>query len=240
MENSMWRYYEAVYRIYDSIKKRFPHLIMENCASGGARTDLGMMRRFHYTWISDNQIAPRSIRILNGMSIVLPPERIDRYIGQGAYKIADLDFKIRTTMFSHMTLTSISDPKIALRNPGYMERIRHHVKIYKSFIRPLLPKSIVYHHTPVLEGEDPHGWCVLEYVSNDLSHAVVGLFRLVGSANPEYHLRLRGIDRSKNYKVTFDNTRQTVEIKGEKLMTEGILIRLDRVLSSNLLLIEEN
>jgi alpha-galactosidase len=240
MENSMWRYYEAVYDVYDRIKRRFPDLILENCAGGGGRTDLGMLSRFHYTWVSDWQIAPRSIRILNGMTIALPPERIDRSagVGQDGHIHGDLDFQIRGTMFSHMTLSGIY-PNAAVRNSVQVERIRHHVRIYKNFIRPFLSTCRVYHHTPVLKGEEPKGWCVLEYVSEDSSRAIVGLFRLAHTAEPEYNLRLRGIDRGKKYRVTFDNTGQIVEFEGERLATSGMLIRLDRALSSELLLLEE-
>jgi len=240
MENSMWRYYETVYNVYDRIKRRFPDLILENCSGGGGRTDLGMLSRFHYTWITDWQIAPRCIRILNGMSIVLPPERIDRNagVGQNGHIHGDLDFQIRSTMFSHMTLTGIY-PNIAERNPTHVEKIKHHVKIYKGFIRPLLSKCRVYHHTPILKGEEPKHWCVLEYVSEDSSRAVVGLFRLDGTAAPEYNLHLHGVDRSKTYEVIFDNTGQKVKLEGEKLATQGILIRLERALSSEILLLEE-
>jgi alpha-galactosidase len=241
MENSMWRYYETVYDVYERIKRRFPNLILENCAGGGGRTDLGMLSRFHYTWISDWQIAPRCIRILNGMSIALPPERIDRNagVGQGGYMHGDLDFQIRHIMFSHMTLTGIY-PNVAERNPEHVERIKHHVQTYKNFIRPFLSRCRVYHHTPVLKGDDePKGWCVLEYVSVDSSRAIVGIFRLDSTSLPEYHLRLHGVDRGKTYKATFDNTGQIVKLEGEKLATMGILIRLERALSSELLLLEE-
>ena len=35
-ENTMWRHYEAFYAILERLRKRFPNVIMENCAGGGA------------------------------------------------------------------------------------------------------------------------------------------------------------------------------------------------------------
>ena len=78
IENGYWRYYEALYGIYDRLRARFPNVIFENCAGGGGRTDIGMVRRFSHTWVTDWQIAPRSFMITNGMTMALPPEYVDR------------------------------------------------------------------------------------------------------------------------------------------------------------------
>ena len=75
-ENTHWRHVEALYRIFDRIRERFPKLVFENCAAGGGRTDLGMMSRFSRTQISDWCKYPRVARIFNGMSICLPPETL--------------------------------------------------------------------------------------------------------------------------------------------------------------------
>jgi len=71
VENAYWRYYEALYGIYDRLRVRFPRVIFENCAGGGGRTDLGLVRYFNHTWITDWQIAPRSFSIVNGMTMAL-------------------------------------------------------------------------------------------------------------------------------------------------------------------------
>jgi len=68
-ECHFWRYYEALYAIYERLRARFPDVIFENCAGGGGRTDIGMVRRFSHTWVTDWQIAPRSFAITNGMTI---------------------------------------------------------------------------------------------------------------------------------------------------------------------------
>jgi len=67
VENGYWRYYEALYAIYDRLRARFPDVVFENCAGGGGRTDIGLVRRFSHTWVTDWQIAPRSFSITNGM-----------------------------------------------------------------------------------------------------------------------------------------------------------------------------
>ena len=78
VESSYWRYYEALYTVYERLRAKFPEVIFENCAGGGGRTDLGMVRRFSHTWVTDWQIAPRAFTITNGMTMALPPEYVDR------------------------------------------------------------------------------------------------------------------------------------------------------------------
>jgi len=240
VENGYWRYYEAVYGMFGRLRARFPRVIFENCASGGARTDVGMVRHFNHTWITDWQIAPRSFSITNGMSMALPPERIDRLgagMGQWLHRTAELDFHNRLPLFVHPTLgwTHVLGAK---PNPLQITSCRHMTDIYKHFVRPFHATSRIYHHTPVVKGFDPQGWGVLELAARDKSRAIVGLFRLSDPAEPEYLLRMRGIDLSRRYRVTFDNSGETVALDGFTLAKQGLPIRLETPLTSELLLVE--
>lgn len=51
------RYVLGLYHVMDVLTKRFPDVLFENCASGGARMDAGMMYYFPQTWASDNSDA---------------------------------------------------------------------------------------------------------------------------------------------------------------------------------------
>jgi hypothetical protein len=96
----------------------------------------------------------------------------------------------------------------------------------------------IYHHTPEVTGLDPHGWGVLELDSNDGTRGICGLFQLSAPTQPEYLLRLRGLDVSRRYRVTWDNSGETCEVDGFKLMKQGITVRLEGPLTSELLLFE--
>lgn len=47
-------YVENLYRLYETLRREFPQVWFENCASGGGRVDLGMMARTDFCWASDN------------------------------------------------------------------------------------------------------------------------------------------------------------------------------------------
>ena len=190
-ENAYWRYYENLYGAYQRLRKRFPNVIFETCSSGGAGTqDLGMLRYFDHTWVTDWQFAPLcSFAIGNGMTMALPPEYVDRGSsgGQDGHTLAELDFQVRLGLFGRPTIT-FPLPHIVGPSRTYwqIKRIRHTVDLYKEFVRPFMPKSKIYHHTPVLEIPFAKGFGVMELTSEDKARGVVGIFRLSSSAEESY------------------------------------------------------
>jgi len=241
VENGYWRYCQALYATYARLRARFPQVIFENCAGGGGRTDIGLVRYFNHTWVTDWQIAPRSFSITNGMTMALPPERVDRLgmgLGQSLHRTAELDFHCRLPLLVHPSLGWTTHLLGANPNPVHLARMKHAIGIYKSFVRPFHSTSRIYHHTPVVKGFDPSGWGVLELAARDRTRAVVGLFRLSDPAADEYLLRLRGIDLSRRYRVTFDNSGETAILDGYTLVKVGVPVRLETALTSELLLVE--
>ena len=235
-ENISWRYYEKLNGIYERVHQRFPNLLMENCSGGGGRSDLGMLRHFHYTQVTDNWDPACQIRILNGMTLALTPQQCMPLVGSINMRTADLDFVIRTGLFGHFTASGVF-PNLQRINPPALAQWKHAVEIYKKEIRPILPDCRVYHHTPVQDYQHEGDWVVLEYASRDGNSAVVGLFRLTGSNSDTYRFIARGLDMSRDYLVMFGNTGATVRIPGLQLCTTGIAIRIAAPLMSELLII---
>ncbi len=242
LENTYWRYYEAFYGIMSRVHERFPDLIMENCAGGGGRTDIGTVRLFNHTWVTDYQAAPRSFSISNGMTIALPPEYVDRHllgVGQNSHLAGDLDFQARLSLFGRPTIAGMFSPVGSKRNPLVIDRVKRTVELYKNFVRPFMPTSRLYHHTPAVTQRNPKGFGVLEMVSEDRSKAIAGVFKLGGMAQSDYLLRFRGLDPAKEYQVTIDSTQTTFEADGDDLMYEGLALHLEAPLASELLIVSE-
>ena len=230
---------EAVYRLYRNLKKRFPNVAFENCASGGGRTDLGMMKAFNHTWVSDWQRLPRSVLITNGMTLVLPPERVDRlFAGMNSHEIGSLALNMRNTMLGHMSLNVIS-PAAAEINTEAMDFVRHSVSVYKDFIRGFIPTCRIYHHTPEVYRSLESGYSATELVSEDKTKAVIHVCTLTNPQQRNYTVLPRGLDRSKTYKVTLDNTGESFEVSGFALMNDGLRLRIPSALMSELVLFEE-
>lgn len=221
-ENYYARYYENFFGILSRLRSRFPDVIFENCASGGARTDLGILRYFDHTWVSDWMSSPRNFRIVSGMTLALPPEYIDRMLfGNYGWRTGSVDFELDLLLFARPTLGPIDTPN-APPNPLLAEKLKRRVALYKEFVVPFLAGCRVYHHTAVHRGAHPAGLGILEYAARDKRRGMLGVFALAGCAEEEVRVRPRGLHPGYTYRVTFLTDMETVERPGLELMRDGL------------------
>ena len=240
VENSGWRHVENLYAIFDHLRQQFPKVIFQNCAGGGGRLDWGILRRFDNTELSDWMREPRGVKILNGMTWVLPPEILLRTFGTEVPDLAgdgDIDSQLRQVQMSLPIFRGIA-PSLAELNPILRDKIRAGVDLYKNELRPILRDSMVYHHTPQTPYVSESPWVVLEYSSPDKKRSVATLFRTSNHDDPIYNFVPRGLDASLAYKITFENRTETFESSGIQLMTQGIPVRLETAGTSEMLLFE--
>lgn len=240
IENSLWRHVEVIYRVFQRVQDEFPDVVLENCASGGARNDIGILSRFHIACQSDWSSAPRSLKALNNLTIAIPPDRFRYYVGHvgdPARSNGDLHFQLRQSLFSNPIFVGFGRSGEDL-SEDLIETYRHYIELYKRFLRPILLECKVFHHTPALPLDEPVPWCVLEYASPDRSRSYAGLFRLPGTGEPTYGFAPRGLDRARRYRVAYDGDGTSIELSGLELMQNGLAIRLENAMSSELLLFE--
>jgi alpha-galactosidase len=240
VENSGWRHVENLYAMFDRLRQQFPKVIFQNCAGGGGRLDWGILRRFDNTELSDWMREPRGVKILNGMTWVLPPEILLRTFGTEVPDLSgdgDIESQLRQVQMSLPIFRGIA-PSLAELNPVLRSKIRAGVDLYKSELRTILRDSVVFHHTPLTSYSSESPWVVLEYASADKKRDVVTLFRTSNQEDPVYRLFARGLDASIKYRITFENRGETVELSGFQVMTEGIPIRLETSGTSEMLLFE--
>jgi len=240
IENSGWRHVENLYAMFDRLRQQFPRVIFQNCAGGGGRLDWGILRRFDNTELSDWMREPRAVKILNGMTWVLPPEILLRTFGTEVPDLADdgdVESQLRQVQMALPIFRGIA-PSAAELNPILRGKIRTGVETYKRDLRSILRDSVVYHHTPLTPFFNDSPWLVLEYATPDKKRDVATLFRTSNFDNPIYHFVARGLDASVSYRVTFENRGETVELSGVQLMTDGIPVRLETAGTSEMLLFE--
>ena len=230
------RYYTALYDMFASLRKKYPHIVFENCASGGGRADLGMVRNFTHSWVTDHQIMPKGYMVTNGMTMVIPPERVDRLVaGMNGHLRGSLDMTVRQTLMAKPT-TNTFNPMGSAMNPREIEFVRHSFEIYKNFIRPYMTDGYIYHHTPECHDRQPKGKGIIERSSQDGTKGVIGIFNLINPSDEFVTVYPKGLDESKTYEVTFDNKRTTAVVDGFTLVNEGIRVRLPGSLTSELIL----
>jgi alpha-galactosidase len=219
--------------------------LFENCAAGGKRTDLGIMKYFNHTWVSDWQVAPSSFAITNGMTMVLPPEYVDRLAsGMNCHTKASLDFQIRQTLFGKPTTNSYNS-QYSNYNEMQIEFAKHTYDIYKDFVRPYAKDAKIYHHTPEIDCAGTQGIGILERASADRSKSMIGVFKLANNLENPPVIYPRGIRADGEYLVKFDNLTNSDPdykggvVSGYDLCNNGLRVNLKGSMISELILIEK-
>ncbi len=245
-ENNYWRYYEAFYGMMERVHEKYPHLILQQCAAGGARNDLGTAGRFHESYLTDGLWFPNILKNYCGQTLGLPPEIF--VITPGAYgqptrgRVGNLEANLRTTvaLCTPAIFNGMVAPSLADLSPERLDLHRRYIRLYRNFIQPLLPKCRMYHHAPVSSrgGVDSSGWFAVEYADPEGSKAWAFVARIGETDSDTYTLIPRGLKKGKPYHVTLDNSGQTLMLSGWELRQKGISIRLESIASSELILFE--
>lgn len=96
----------ALYAMLSHLRRAFPELEIESCASGGGRADYGVLRHAHRVWASDCTDALDRLAIQRGALRFFPPEVIGAHVSgspnhQTGRRHA-LGFRAAVALFFHM------------------------------------------------------------------------------------------------------------------------------------------
>jgi alpha-galactosidase len=137
----------AVLRWLDEILERFPHLVIENCGSGGGRMDYAMLSRLQIQSMTDQEDYRRLPAILVGVTASVLPEQT----GVWSYPLADADadqasFNMVTALTCRIhqsgRLDRLSGPALKQVTTAialYKTEMRHHVAQLTAFYPLGLP-----------------------------------------------------------------------------------------------------
>ena len=247
IENNYWRYYSNFYDMMERIHAKYPNVILQQCAQGGARNDLGTAGRFHETYLTDGLRIPLALQLYSGQTLALPPEIFiillgaDGTIGVGSTENLDTHLRVTFTLGTPFIFEGMVAPSVAKLDPVVRSRYLHYAKIFKNFIRPILPISKVYHHAPVSSrgGVSSSAWFAQEYVSPERNKGWATIVRIGGGDSDVYLFKPKGLDMGKTYKVTIDSTGDKITVDGLTLIRDGLPVRLEDVGLSELLMFEE-
>lgn len=246
-ENNYWRYYEAFYGIFERIHQDYPDLILQQCAGGGARNDLGTASRFHESYLTDGLWFPNVLRVFSGLTMGFPPEHYVTALG--AYgqptrgRIGNLDTQLRATftLGTPLIYSGMVAPNLAAMPPERLKRFKNYAQVYKEFIRPVLPGCMLFHHAPISArgGVDSSGWFAMEFGAPDQGKDWALIARIGDTDIDTYSFIPRGLSPNKRYQITLDSKRYDFEVHGWDLINTGIKVRLESIGTSELLLFEE-
>ncbi|SIS93666.1 alpha-galactosidase [Alicyclobacillus vulcanalis] len=210
------RYVLGLYEVLETLTRRFPHVLFENCASGGGRFDLGMLHYMPQTWTSDNTDAVSRLKIQHGTSLVYPP------VTMGAHVSAVPNHQMgRVTPFAFRAGVAMCGNfgfELDIRAWSEEERreARQAVERYKQ-VRSLVQFGALYRLLSPFAGHEA-AWM---FVAPDGSEALVAYFSTYPDPmDPPRRLMLRGLRPEVRYLVE-----ELGEIaRGDALMRYGLVV----------------
>jgi alpha-galactosidase len=221
------RHLRGLYNWLDYIRAAYPNVIIENCASGGGRFDLGIMARAHTSWLSDVTDPKASVQLGYGCTLEFNPEVCNHWVtGDEGSKNVTLtnppgwwDFMLRVPMNGQFGMSS----QLVDWNSALKQRVKENLALYKR-IRHNFMGADVYHLTPPPAHDNPTGWCGMQYVSPDRKHSLLMAYRL-DQSNWVHAFKLRGLDPATRYQLTADGTKKGI-FSGRDLTEAGIPVEL--------------
>ncbi|NLX56426.1 MAG: hypothetical protein GXY58_15060 [Planctomycetaceae bacterium] len=191
------RYVEGLYRMWDDLRATYPHLLIDNCASGGRRIDLETCSRALPLWRSDNtcdMIGARPDTIAHAaIKNQLMSLGLNRYVPLSTVgQMGTTPYLFRSGFNGGIAFAedcrSQDFPREQLQLAiAEARQLRH------FWLGDFYPLS-----TPTL---DPAAWCVMQYHRPTNSDGIVVCFRREQSPYASFDCTLRGIDPDADYEV---------------------------------------
>ena len=228
------RYVLGVYELYRRLIERFPDILFESCASGGARFDPGMLAFAPQVWTSDDTDAIERLRIQWGTSLPYPLSSMGAHVSavpnHQTGRITPIGTRAAVAFFGvfgyELDPTALSDAERA----DVAAQVSFYARHRETFQRGRFHRL----ESPFAGRRDEVAWMA---VAPDATSAVVGVYRILNQPSPEVrHIRLRGLDREAIYRVSGGLAAEddivvrpnVGERTGAELMSAGLLIDLER------------
>lgn len=202
------KYVQNFYRIIEFINRKYPHVMIENCASGGLRSDLSMAKWCGRINRSDNQDAIDALQLHEGFTKI----NLSKAAGGGCHLHHTPYFpngRSETLKFmSYVGFNGSFSIGLDLRRmtPEQLEEIKGYVMLYKQ-IRETVQLGDMY----VLNSAfDKNARSVaFQYVSKDKNKSVILVYgNNIGFVCCLPPIMPRGLDPDKRYRLKFVGTKE--------------------------------
>jgi alpha-galactosidase len=227
-------YVEALYKIFERVRAKYPHLPIMLCSGGGGRIDYGALKYFTEFWPSDNTDPYERVFIQWGYSYYMPAIATCNHITSWGKQ--SLKFKTDVAMMGKLGY----DIQVSHFNEKELKFSQDAIIAYKG-ISDLVWYGNLYRLASPYEGNR----AVLMYSNNDKTKAVLFSYTLNTRFGENFNLvKLRGLDESKNYKVQeinlFPDTKSKFSFQGkvfsgDYLMKVGLNVSGSGALSSSVI-----
>lgn len=232
--DGLYAHYQGYYDLLERIRARYPHVVLENCSSGGLRIDLGIARQTHMAFLSDPDWPEHSLQLFWGATTMLAPEACLHWgycewaFAEHRYQKFDprdpaltrhqIDYYTRISMLRRFGFSQ----KLPELPSWVAQRYAEHIDVYKAHVRRIMP-----HADLVRLSDQPERfglgdrWAAFQYRMPGDNEHLVAVFRLPGGEGQRI-FQLRGIDPQATYTVEWLADARTEQIAGAQLASAGV------------------
>ena len=195
---------------WDELRRLYPNMLIDSCASGGRRNDLETLRRAAPLWRSDYVYEPTAMQNMTyGMALWIP------YFGTGINRVDPYSFR------SDMCPAAVLQLDVRRKDLDYdgLRRLcsqwRQIAEYYYADYYPLVGYST-----------RTDTWVAWQFDRPEHSDGLVQVFRRPDSPFEVARFRLHGLDPSSQYEVANLDVPGTQQMTGQELMEKGLLVEI--------------
>ena len=186
----------GLYRLWDALLSKFPHLLIDNCASGGRRIDIELLRRSIPLWRSDAQ-CPANYEVIASQLHNLTFNSWMPYSGSGSGRPLD-EYRVRSSYGASLNANyPFSQKDLFADTPESIEFIRKYASEYLR-VRPYFSEDF-YPLTAI--SSSPDTWCASQFDRPSESDGMLIVIRRPASPFEQARFPLHAIDESASYEL---------------------------------------
>ena len=215
------KHINGMYALWDALLARFPHLLIDNCASGGRRIDIETLRRSIPLWRSDYQ-CPANYDVESAQMHNQTFNAWMPYSGTGSGRAYD-EYRVRSAYGPAMTVNWFySEREPFADTPEKRAFIKKYTEEYRA-VRPYFSEDF-YPLTEVTECLDV--WCANQFHRPEKDDGIVQLFRREKAPYSTASFPLRGLDADRDYLFTDADDGTSFTVSGQTLLTVGLTVTI--------------
>ena len=197
---------EGLYLMWDELRQRRPHLVIDTCASGGRRIDIEVLRRSFPLWRSDTQCFPPAIPTLDQAQSA----GLSRFVPQHAAGMWGVDpYTARSVATGGFSLCmNPGDPTVCPPDQlaARIAEVRDLRDCWLGDFHALTPITV-----------DDTRWMAWQLNRPDLGRGFALAFRRPQATADTFRLDLVGLDAQGLYSVRHHDAGWTREMRGAEL-----------------------
>lgn len=208
------RYILGVYELYTKILSEFPNVLIEGCAGGGGRYDLGILYYSPQIWPSDDSDAVERLQIQSGTLLAYPLSSFSNHVSvtpnHQVGRMTSLKMRQDTAMFGPLGY----ELDVNAMDSQERKEIAERIAFYKEH-RELLTFGTFRQLIELEKSNNEYCWIVYDEQTGE---GIIGFYRVLARPNPSTleYISVPFVSESEVYQVNNE------KISGKLLKEVGI------------------